>query len=196
MDTPHPSPRTNRTRRVPHPVLIGHAASLSQVANATAAAAEERDFAAAQDALAKLAALARSASLLQAAQSAAAGLDRASAARRALHAAKEGPWALGLAGAARRLRAASAAYRMRARRMLLRTVGAGASAVSERSAGAVLSSLRSLTATPSEVDPDSVEVAARMVPLHPPYSKMLRLSCKNSFERWTCPPPLLPRPLR
>ena len=30
MDTPRPSPRTNRTRRVPHPVLIGHAASLSQ----------------------------------------------------------------------------------------------------------------------------------------------------------------------
>ena len=28
---PRPSPRTNRTRRVPHPVLIGHAASLSQV---------------------------------------------------------------------------------------------------------------------------------------------------------------------
>jgi hypothetical protein len=31
VDTPRPSPRTNRTRRVPHPVLIGHAASLSQV---------------------------------------------------------------------------------------------------------------------------------------------------------------------
>ena len=30
MDTPRPSPRTNRTRRVPHTVLIGHAASLSQ----------------------------------------------------------------------------------------------------------------------------------------------------------------------
>ena len=29
MDTPRPSPRTNRTRRVPHPVLIGHAASLT-----------------------------------------------------------------------------------------------------------------------------------------------------------------------
>ena len=28
-DTPRPSPRTNRTRRVPHPVLIGHAASLT-----------------------------------------------------------------------------------------------------------------------------------------------------------------------
>ena len=26
MDTPRPSPRTNRTRRVPHLVLIGHAA--------------------------------------------------------------------------------------------------------------------------------------------------------------------------
>ena len=26
---PPPSPRTNRTRRVPHPVLIGHAASLT-----------------------------------------------------------------------------------------------------------------------------------------------------------------------
>ena len=26
--TPRPSPRTSRTRRVPHPVLIGHAASL------------------------------------------------------------------------------------------------------------------------------------------------------------------------
>ena len=32
MDTPRPSPRTNRTRRVPHPVLIGHAASLLQEA--------------------------------------------------------------------------------------------------------------------------------------------------------------------
>ena len=31
MDTTRPSPRTNRTRRVPHPVLIGYAASLSQV---------------------------------------------------------------------------------------------------------------------------------------------------------------------
>jgi hypothetical protein len=30
VDTPRPSPRTNRTRRVPHPVLIGHTASLSQ----------------------------------------------------------------------------------------------------------------------------------------------------------------------
>ena len=29
MDTPRPSPRTNRTCRVPHPVLIGHAASLT-----------------------------------------------------------------------------------------------------------------------------------------------------------------------
>ena len=27
VDTPRPSPHTNRTRRVPHPVLIGHAAS-------------------------------------------------------------------------------------------------------------------------------------------------------------------------
>ena len=27
VDTPRPSPRTNRTRRVLHPVLIGHAAS-------------------------------------------------------------------------------------------------------------------------------------------------------------------------
>jgi hypothetical protein len=26
VDTPRPSPRTNRTRRIPHPVLIGHAA--------------------------------------------------------------------------------------------------------------------------------------------------------------------------
>jgi len=34
VDTPRPSPRTNRTRRVPHPVLIGHAASLSQVKGA------------------------------------------------------------------------------------------------------------------------------------------------------------------
>jgi len=33
VDTPRPSPRTNRTRRVPHPVLIGHAASLSQDAH-------------------------------------------------------------------------------------------------------------------------------------------------------------------
>ena len=29
MDTPRPSPRTNRTPRVPHPVLIGHPASLT-----------------------------------------------------------------------------------------------------------------------------------------------------------------------
>ena len=29
MDTPRPSPRTNRTRRVPHPVLIGQTASLT-----------------------------------------------------------------------------------------------------------------------------------------------------------------------
>ena len=29
VDTPRPSPRTNRTRRVPYPVLIGHAASLT-----------------------------------------------------------------------------------------------------------------------------------------------------------------------
>jgi len=29
LDTPRPSPRTNRTRRVPQPVLIGHAASLT-----------------------------------------------------------------------------------------------------------------------------------------------------------------------
>jgi hypothetical protein len=28
-DTPRPSPCTNRTRRVPHPVLIGHAASIT-----------------------------------------------------------------------------------------------------------------------------------------------------------------------
>ena len=39
MDTPRPSPRTNRTRRVPHPVLIGHAASLSQVLDAMPAGA-------------------------------------------------------------------------------------------------------------------------------------------------------------
>ena len=31
MDMPRPSPRTNRTRRVPHPVLIGHAPSLRPV---------------------------------------------------------------------------------------------------------------------------------------------------------------------
>ena len=29
MDTPRPSPRTNRTRGVPHPVPIGRAASLT-----------------------------------------------------------------------------------------------------------------------------------------------------------------------
>ena len=29
VDTPRPSPRTNCTRRVPHPVLIGHTASLT-----------------------------------------------------------------------------------------------------------------------------------------------------------------------
>jgi len=38
VDTPRPSLRTNRTRRVPHPVLIGHAASLSQVLEVAAAA--------------------------------------------------------------------------------------------------------------------------------------------------------------
>ena len=32
MDTPRPSPRTNRTRRVLHPVLIGHAASFTSQA--------------------------------------------------------------------------------------------------------------------------------------------------------------------
>jgi hypothetical protein len=32
VDTPRPSPRTNRTRRAPHPVLIGHAASLTPYA--------------------------------------------------------------------------------------------------------------------------------------------------------------------
>ena len=32
MDTPRPSPRTNRTRRAPHPVLIGHAAPLTPYA--------------------------------------------------------------------------------------------------------------------------------------------------------------------
>jgi hypothetical protein len=37
VDTPRPSPRTNRTRRVRHPVLIGHAASLSQAETALAA---------------------------------------------------------------------------------------------------------------------------------------------------------------
>jgi hypothetical protein len=39
VDTPRPSPRTDRTRRVPHPVLIGHAASLtpSTMSGATAA---------------------------------------------------------------------------------------------------------------------------------------------------------------
>ena len=31
VDLAAPPPRTNRTRRVPHPALIGHAASLSQV---------------------------------------------------------------------------------------------------------------------------------------------------------------------
>jgi hypothetical protein len=31
VDTPRPSPRTNRTRRVPHPVLIGHAAGARRV---------------------------------------------------------------------------------------------------------------------------------------------------------------------
>ena len=30
---PAPNPRTNRTRRVPHPVLIGHAASLTPYAS-------------------------------------------------------------------------------------------------------------------------------------------------------------------
>jgi hypothetical protein len=30
VDTPRPSPRTSRTRRVPHPVLIGHSAARSQ----------------------------------------------------------------------------------------------------------------------------------------------------------------------
>jgi len=39
VDTPRPSPRTNRTRRVPHPVLIGHAASLTPLAAAGQAGA-------------------------------------------------------------------------------------------------------------------------------------------------------------
>jgi len=34
VDTPRPSPRTNRTRRVPHPVLIGHAASITPYSGA------------------------------------------------------------------------------------------------------------------------------------------------------------------
>ena len=38
LPPPPPPPRTNRTRRVPHPVLIGHAASLSQVRPAGVAA--------------------------------------------------------------------------------------------------------------------------------------------------------------
>jgi hypothetical protein len=33
VDTQRPSPRTNLTRRVPHPVLIGHAASLTPYQN-------------------------------------------------------------------------------------------------------------------------------------------------------------------
>jgi flagellar biosynthesis GTPase FlhF len=45
--TPPPSPRTKWTRRVPHPVLIGHAASLSQAegreANEALAAALDRE---------------------------------------------------------------------------------------------------------------------------------------------------------
>jgi hypothetical protein len=43
-DTPRPSPRTNRTRRVPHPVLIGHAASLSQVRRTALALRAARAF--------------------------------------------------------------------------------------------------------------------------------------------------------
>ena len=39
---PHPPSGTKWTRRVPHPVLIGHAASLSQVAEATAALSARR----------------------------------------------------------------------------------------------------------------------------------------------------------
>ena len=49
MDTPRPSPRTNRTRRVPHPVLIGHATSLL-TADAPAAAAPAQRPARAGDA--------------------------------------------------------------------------------------------------------------------------------------------------
>jgi len=37
VDTPRPSPRTNRTRRVPHPALIGHAASLTPYPRSPAA---------------------------------------------------------------------------------------------------------------------------------------------------------------
>ena len=40
-DTPRPSPRTNRTRRVLRPVLIGHAASLGRCARGTEEAEAE-----------------------------------------------------------------------------------------------------------------------------------------------------------
>jgi len=42
VDTLRPSLRTNRTSRVPHPVLIGHAASLSQAALAQPEALDAR----------------------------------------------------------------------------------------------------------------------------------------------------------
>jgi len=43
VDTPRPSPRTDRTRRIPHPVLIGHAASSQALRDHAAAATREGD---------------------------------------------------------------------------------------------------------------------------------------------------------
>jgi hypothetical protein len=44
VDTPRPSTRTNRTRRVPHPVLIGHAAAAPQVPAGSADIFHPTDF--------------------------------------------------------------------------------------------------------------------------------------------------------
>ena len=43
VDTPRPSPRTNRTRRVPHPVLIGHGTKRGPRAGARAPAPGPRN---------------------------------------------------------------------------------------------------------------------------------------------------------
>ena len=61
MDTPRPSPRTNRTRRVPHPVLIGHAASVSQAADAREGGAAPQGAGEARGCLAALAEVAHAA---------------------------------------------------------------------------------------------------------------------------------------
>ena len=77
MDTPRPSPRTNRTRRVPHPVPIGHAASLSQVTDLheRAARAEKHEMAQRRRAELAEAQLAETQALLRASEERANGLS-------------------------------------------------------------------------------------------------------------------------